>query len=312
VFGQATRPGNTGEPTGVFGVSNDGFGVRGSSDNATGVLGETQTGNGVLGVSFQTGVAVAGGTTAGIAVQGSSDSGTAVVGTTKTGTAGVFQVVGSPENANAALKGFTAGTGPGVSALSGNGTALIALGARGGLFIGDVEVSGTFTAQDKNFLIDHPLDPSNMSLVHASVESSERTNMYSGNVVLDQDGQSSVLLPEWFEALNEDFRYQLTCIGRPANVYVAAEVSNGRFQIAGGTPGSKVSWQVVGIRADRWAKANPLAVEKEKAPQERGHYLNPEVLGQGPQASVHWARHPELARCLSKSYPDMIRRSEKA
>ena len=40
-------------------------------------------------------------------------------------------------------------------------------------------------------------------------------------------------LPEWMDALNEDFRYQLTCLGQFAPVYIAEEVSDNRFKIAG-------------------------------------------------------------------------------
>ena len=49
-------------------------------------------------------------------------------------------------------------------------------------------------------------------------------------------------MPEWFEALNMEFRHQLTAIGAPGpNLYVAEEISKNRFRIAGGTPGGKVS-----------------------------------------------------------------------
>jgi hypothetical protein len=55
-------------------------------------------------------------------------------------------------------------------------------------------------------------------------------------VTLDDNGEAVVTLPDWVEALNEDFRYQLTCIGGAAPVYVAQEVSEGNFRIAGGSP----------------------------------------------------------------------------
>ena len=44
---------------------------------------------------------------------------------------------------------------------------------------GSVNISGTLFAATKNFKIDHPLDPANMYLLHASVESSEMMNIYS-------------------------------------------------------------------------------------------------------------------------------------
>jgi hypothetical protein len=41
-------------------------------------------------------------------------------------------------------------------------------------------------------------------------------NIYDGIVRLDENGAAEVNLPEWFEALNSDFRYLLTPIGAPA------------------------------------------------------------------------------------------------
>ncbi len=86
---------------------------------------------------------------------------------------------------------------------------------------GDLSVTGSISGSVKNFKIDDPLDPARKSLYHASLESSEMANIYSGNVILDRKGQAVVDLPEWFEALNGDFRYQLTTIGRPLRVYRA-------------------------------------------------------------------------------------------
>jgi hypothetical protein len=88
--------------------------------------------------------------------------------------------------------------------------------------------------------------------------------IYSGNVTLDRKGQAVVELPEWFEALNGDFRYQLTAIGRAAPVYVEQEIENCRFKTAGGRAGMKVSWEVTGVRHDPWARAHPVQVEEEK------------------------------------------------
>ena len=105
-------------------------------------------------------------------------------------------------------------------------------------------------------------------------------NVYDGVAVLDENGEASVELPEWFEALNKDFRYQLTCIGGFAQVYIAKEISENRFKVAGGFSGLKVSWQVTGIRQDAWANANRIKVEEEKPEGERGSYLHPEVYNQ--------------------------------
>jgi len=121
------------------------------------------------------------------------------------------------------------------------------------------------SAATKNFRIDHPLDPENRYLVHSSVESDEMLNLYTGNATLDANGQAWVTLPDWFGALNTDFRYQLTAIGAPGpNLYIAQPVQDNRFLIAGGTNGQIVSWQVTGVRQDTYALTHPLVVEQDK------------------------------------------------
>src|SRR6266851_4342394 len=89
------------------------------------------------------------------------------------------------------------------------------------------------------------------------------------------------------------FRYQLTPIGSPGpNLYIAEEISNNRFKIAGGASTMKVSWQVTGIRQDAWAKAHPMQVEEEKSVEERGHYLHPELQGAPKEKSIEHILHP--------------------
>jgi hypothetical protein len=146
---------------------------------------------------------------------------------------------------------------------------------------GNLDVTGAITAGTKDFKIDHPLDPQNKFLYHGSVESSEMMTIYTGNVNLDNGGEAIVSLPEWFEALNTDFRYQLTSIGAAApNLHIHEEIANHQFSVAGGAPGMKVSWQVTAVRHDAYAKAHPLVVEVDKSVQERGHYRHPDVFGQ--------------------------------
>lgn len=155
-----------------------------------------------------------------------------------------------------------------------------------GFFNGDVRVTDHLTATNlyavnKNFVIDHPLDPENKLLYHSSVESPDRLNVYNGNTVLDAKGEAWVELPDYFEALNRDFRYQLTPIGGAApSLHVAEEIQANRFRIAGGEPGLKVSWQVTGIRDDASARANPMRVEVDKAADRQGLYIDPEAYGQ--------------------------------
>ena len=106
-------------------------------------------------------------------------------------------------------------------------------------------------------------------------------NVYDGVRSLDQAGEAWVPLPKWFEALNGDFRYQLTAIGAPMpTLHIAQEISGNRFKISGGLPGRKVSWQVTGIRQDAYAQAHRIQVEEEKPELAKGTYLHPELYGQ--------------------------------
>ena len=66
----------------------------------------------------------------------------------------------------------------------------------------------------------------------------------AGNVVLDTNGEAVVELPASLSGA--ELRYQLTCIGGFAPVYVAEKAAGGTFTIAGGEPGMEVSWQVTG------------------------------------------------------------------
>jgi hypothetical protein len=159
-----------------------------------------------------------------------------------------------------------------------------------GYFNGNVHVSGTLSKSAGLFKIDHPLDPASMYLNHSFVESPDMMNVYNGNVVLDGAGEAWVELPEWFEVLNRDFRYQLTPLDAPApNLYVADRISSNRFRIAGGAPGIEVSWQVTGVRQDRYAEANRIVVEEPKPPSEAGRYLNPELYGMPGSLGIGYA-----------------------
>jgi hypothetical protein len=219
-----------------------------------------------------------------------------------TGTSGgaaLFQITNASNPADG-LFVSTLGTGPAIVGTAfGNGDAVLATAAGTGFagnFNGDINVTGTIFAGTKDFKIDHPLDPANKYLVHTSIESSEVKNLYDGVVVLDPSGEAMVVLPDWFEALNRDFRYQLTCIGGSAQVYVAEEIANHRFKIAGGRPGMKVSWQVTGNRQDPFIKAHPMRVEEAKPAIERGFFIHPELYGKPEEMGIQWARRQEQMR----------------
>ena len=119
---------------------------------------------------------------------------------------------------------------------------------------GNLSITGNLSKGSGSFKIHHPLDPANKYLEHSFVESPDMMNIYNGIVVLDSTGGAAVTLPDYFEALNSDFRYQLTAVGAPGpNLYIAEEISGNHFKVAGGKPGGKVSWQVTGVRQDAYA-----------------------------------------------------------
>ena len=155
----------------------------------------------------------------------------------------------------------------------------------------DVQGTGRFTGNltkgGGSFKIDHPLAPANKYLYHSFVESPDMMNIYNGNVVTDKRGLATIELPDWFEALNRDFRYQLTVIGRFAQAIVMEKVHNHQFTIKTNKPDVEVSWQVTGIRQDPYANAYRIPVEEVKPPQEQGRYLHPELFGAGPEKSVN-------------------------
>ena len=166
-------------------------------------------------------------------------------------------------------------------------------------FYGDVQVNGNLTKSSGSFKIDHPLDPAGKYLYHSFVESPDMKNIYDGVVELDGAGEAVVELPEWFEALNRDFRYQLTAVGGAApNLHIAEEISNNQFKIAGGRAGMKVSWMVTGIRQDPYANAHRIPVEEEKVGKEAGRYIYPELFGEPREKSIHNALHPEMSKEL--------------
>jgi hypothetical protein len=190
---------------------------------------------------------------------------------------GVYGYVSGGSGSAFGVRGYAGGTGTtyGIYGAASGGTTNYA-----GYFSGNVSVTGTLSKGGGSFKIDHPLDPENKYLYHSFVESPDMMNIYNGNATLDASGEAVVTMPEWFEALNRDFRYQLTCIGGFAPAYVAEEIANNQFKIAGGKAGLKVSWQVTGVRHDAFAEANRIPVEVDKPADERGTYLHPTAFGQ--------------------------------
>lgn len=166
-------------------------------------------------------------------------------------------------------------------------------------FNGNVQINGSLNGGTPSTVqIDHPLDAANKYLVHASVQSSEMMNIYTGNVTTDGAGLATVQLPDWFEAVNTDFRYQLTVIGQFAQAIVNSKVAGHQFGIKTDKPNVEVSWQITGVRNDAYAKAHPLVVEPAKNARERGYYLHPELNGASQVRNMEWARHPAMMQKL--------------
>ena len=293
-----------GESTGVAGASGEGSGTWGSTINGYGgeftVL-STNPGDALY--AHTAGPGHAGifrksqttGTTPTLLVENSS---------TSSSTSAVKGVItsSSPGGFSAAIRGNNNGTGfLGVGVYgshAGSGWGVYGTSASGlaAYFEGDVHVNGTISKSGGSFKIDHPQDPENMTLSHSFVESPDMKNIYDGVVVLNKQGQAIVTLPSYFNALNQEFRYQLTTIGAYAPVYIAAEIEASvnaqQFAIAGGTPGLKVSWQVTGIRHDAWANQNRIPIEEYKSPAEQGKYLNPDAFNQPKEKGIGYIQSP--------------------
>lgn len=282
----------------------NGIGVSGTS---TGISGRGVVGSGGVGVQGNS----------------SSDGSYGVAGYNSGGGYGVygrgrFGVQGnSDSDIGYGVQGFNSSSeGVGVY---GSSTGPLSYGVYGrspnwaGYFRGDVRVTdwlnvnGNIHKGGGGFKIDHPLDPKNQYLNHSFVESPDMKNIYDGVVVLDTNGEAWIELDGWFEALNRDFRYQLTPIGEPGPaLYIAQEIQNNRFKIAGGEAGMKVSWQVTGIRHDAYAEAHRLQVEENKSAEEKGTYLHPVEHGQAETLGIDYQRHQNLDQQKLPTLPSEI------
>jgi len=321
VYGQATRI--SGATYGVYGssVSTSGTGIYGIASADTGANyggyfeSASSTGKGVYGYAT-----AASGISFGVWGQATSPTGTGVFGyatatsgitkggyfqSDSTGGAGVIGFAGASTGSNAGVQGTTQSPdGNGVYGHTESGGSGYGVYSSGNAYVaGNLTVTGSVSKSGGSFKIDHPLDPANKYLSHSFVESPDMMNIYNGNVVTDANGEASVVLPEYFEALNRDFRYQLTVIGQFAQVIVAQEISNGRFTIKTDKPNVKVSWQVTGVRQDAWAEAHRIQVEEEKPQKERGLYLYPQLYGQPKEQGIVYVLHRRFAPEKAAKFP---------
>jgi hypothetical protein len=265
VFGEGV-----GSAVGVSGQSTTGVGVEGFSSGNDGVAGTSPNGFGVHGTST-TSTGVRAESTSGDGVFGTSQSRFGVYGQIGvTGRAGVFGETFNPNGFG--VVGAGSANPPGGAAL----------------FRGRVEVTGPLVKPGGSFRIDHPLDPETKYLSHSFVESPDMMNVYNGNVTTNGEGDATIVLPDYFEALNRDFRYQLTVIGQFAQAIVSSKIEDHHFTIKTDKPNVEVSWQVTGIRQDAWANAHRLEVEEEKLEGHQGKYLTPEEHGKPETMGVYY------------------------
>ncbi|GIV26122.1 MAG: hypothetical protein KatS3mg026_1814 [Bacteroidia bacterium] len=168
-----------------------------------------------------------------------------------------------------------------------------------------VYAQGRFAASGaKAFLIDHPLDPENKYLSHFCTEGPEPYNLYRGVVTTDAQGRAVVELPAYFEAINRDYTYHLTPIGTFAQAVVVEEIHNNRFVIQTDKPNVKVSWMVLAVRDDIYARHFASPAEVEKPPHQKGKYLIPALYGKGPEYAIFQTVKVEAPAAQVRAVPE--------
>lgn len=221
-------------------------------------------------------------------VDSSADEATGVYGAASAAsgmTTGVWGVVSSTSPGAAGVFGYAAGASGQTYGVLG-----IADSADG---FGVVSIGDSITTGNKQFRIDHPLDPANRYLNHFALEGPAPYNVYRGNVTLDGAGEAWIDLPAYFSSINRDETYTLTPIGAPMpTLHIAEPAQNGRFRVAGGVPGGRVSWAVTGVRDDAWVRAHGARDEVDKPDALRGTYLHPTLHGAPPQAGEFFRVRP--------------------
>jgi hypothetical protein len=249
---------------GVQGVGAD-IGVTGSCANGIGVSGSSANGQGIVGYSESPTYP---------AIFGNGHLATGIYGTSNnpaySGVQSDGGILARQLNSVYPALDVRGSGGHGIKASTENGTysavyAENTTGAWAGYFLGNVGVTGTITAPAGALVIDHPQDPENRYLTHAFVASPEMLTIYSGSVTTDDSGEAAVALPPYFEALNMDFRYQLTVQGTFAQAIISDEINQNQFTIRTDKPDVHVYWQVTGVRRDSFAQSLPMPVEVDKS-----------------------------------------------
>ncbi|MBN1339101.1 MAG: hypothetical protein JXA03_07250 [Bacteroidales bacterium] len=189
------------------------------------------------------------------------------------------------ESSNGAIYGFST-NGAGV-----NGSSVTSYGIFGqsttgyaGYFSGNVHVGGSLSKGAGSFVIDHPLDPENKLLRHNFVESPENLLIYRGKILLDNKGEATVAMPEYFAALTNEAEATviLTSVGKPFLTGYEWAEGHSMFTVIGESS-REVSWVVYADRDDPVIHELGRPVEEEKGPDnklcDKGQLLFPSAYG---------------------------------
>ncbi|MEQ1934181.1 MAG: hypothetical protein ABL962_09940 [Fimbriimonadaceae bacterium] len=319
LFGEANSA--TGSPYGVRGYSQNGIGVHGQSNSptgfgiysegnmtATGIISGNGSGltsvnadllDGLNSTAFLQSVPnplhLVGSTSGEATIEGENTNinGWGVRGETTSATGTTYGLLGVSLSSSGrgvyGAAGSATGTIYGVYGLASTSAGGFAIYASG-----DMGASGV-----KPFRIDHPYDPENKYLLHYAAESPMPQNFYVGNVVTDSKGYAWVELPDYFDEINKNFKYQLTVVENEASpnfvqVKIGREIRDGRFLIMSNAPKVKVSWEVKADRNDLYVRNRPPKDVVAKEGPEKGTYQHPEFYNLGPERGMNY--NPAMAK----------------
>jgi hypothetical protein len=121
-------------------------------------------------------------------------------------------------------------------------------------------------------------------------------------------------MPLWsylngFMSLNQQYRYQLTVLHTFAQAIVSKEIDENKFEISTDKPSTEVSWQVTGLRSDPYMKMHPWKVEEDKAPEQRGKYIDPVSYGLPEDKSINFHKLPVVENLKSPVRPEQRKSS---
>lgn len=163
--------------------------------------------------------------------------------------------------------GQNSSEGASIAATAGSAAVLVLSGGPTG---GAVQVVGNTTVYGnhsitgtKSFVMPHPTREG-MELQHASTESPVNGVEYWGEGTFNDQGEATVTLPDYFEALTKQSgrNVQITPIGRVTVPASADRIAEGKFT-AYGQPGAAFCWHVKAERHHIIDGADVLAFEPE-------------------------------------------------